>query len=69
MIQVVSVENVGRKARVVLGDQTGVVKAYLWGDENLKVGASIVIFKAEAPVVKEHIEIQLPRGKIDIARR
>lgn len=28
-----------------------------------------MLFKAEAPVIKEHIEIQLPRGKVDIARR
>jgi hypothetical protein len=36
----------------------------------LKVDSTIVIFKAEAPVVKEHIEIQLmERGKVDTARR
>lgn len=28
----------------------------------MKEGNTIVIFRAEASVVKEHIEIQLPRG-------
>jgi hypothetical protein len=56
---------------VVLGDETGIIKAFLWANnEALKVDSTIVIFKAEAPVVKEHIEIQLmERGKVDTARR
>ena len=61
---------VGRKARVVLGDQTGIVKAFLFQNDSVKVGETVVLFKAEAQVVKEHIEIQLmERGKVDRARR
>jgi hypothetical protein len=53
-----------------LGDETGIVKAFLWSDPSLKVGSTVVIFKAEAPVVKEHIEVQLMKGgKVDVARR
>ena len=54
-----------------MGDETGIVKAFLWANsEALKVDSTIVIFKAEASVVKEHIEIQLmERGKVDTARR
>ena len=56
--------------RVVLGDGTGVVNAFLFENEALKAGNSIVVFKGEARVVKEHIEVQLmPRGKVEKARR
>lgn len=66
-----SFEAVGKKARVVLGDETGTVKGFLFnGSGVLKEGVTIVLFKGEARVVKEHIEIQLmERGKIDIANR
>lgn len=61
---------VGRKARVILGDETGIVKAFLYQNDSVKVGETVVLFKAEAPVVKEHIEVQLmERGKVDRARR
>jgi hypothetical protein len=70
MIQVVSVENIGKRDRVVLGDETGVVRAFLWNNPVLKVGSTVVLFKAESPVIKEHIEVQLmERGKVDEARR
>lgn len=52
---------------MVIGDETGIVKAFLWGNEAFKVGNSIVLFKVEAPVIREHIEIQ--GGKADVARR
>jgi hypothetical protein len=65
------VEVVGKRARVVLGDETGVVKAFLWANnEALQVNSTVVLFRAEAAVVKEHIEVQLmERGKVDTARR
>ena len=50
------------KVRVVLGDETGVVKGFFYNDEVIKEGNTVVIFKAESSVVKEHIEIQLMRG-------
>ena len=53
---------VKNKARVVLGDETGIVKAFLFNDESIKEGSTVVVFKAEAAVVKEHIEIQLMKG-------
>lgn len=57
------------KSRVVLGDETGCVKAFLPLNDNLKKDNTIVIFKCEATVVKEHIEIQLMKtGRIDLAR-
>lgn len=64
-------EVVGKRARVVLGDETGVVKAFLWANnEALQVNSTVVLFRAEAAVVKEHIEVQLmERGKVDTARR
>jgi len=61
---------VGKKARVTLGDETGIVKAFMYYNDALKEGNTIVIFKGEASVVKEHIELQLmDRGKVDTARR
>jgi hypothetical protein len=38
--------------RVVLGDETGIVKGFLYANENIKEGETIVIFKAESRVVK-----------------
>ena len=65
-----SVEGVGKKARAVIGDETGIVKAFFYQNEALKVGNTIVIFRGEATVVKEHIEVQLmERGRMDVARR
>lgn len=65
-MQVISVEAVKNRVRVVLGDETGKVKGFFYENEALKEGNTIVIFRAEASVVKEHIEIQLPRnGKIE----
>ena len=50
------------KVRVVLGDSTGIVKGFLYNDDSVKEGATVVLFKAEAAVVKEHIEIQMMKG-------
>ena len=56
--------------RVQLGDHTGVVNAFLYENEALKQGNTVVVFKCEAKVVKEHIEVQLmQRGKVEEARR
>lgn len=53
-----------------MGDETAIVRAFLFDSENLKVGESVVLFGAEAKVIKEHIEIQVPReGKVDKARK
>lgn len=53
-----------------MGDETGIARAFLWNHESLVPGKTIVLFKGEACVVKEHIEIQLmERGKVDEARR
>lgn len=59
MLEVTEVKN---RARVVIGDETGIVKAFLYNDEYLKEGTTIVIFKAEAAVHNEHIEIIVPKG-------
>ena len=69
-MQVVSVEHVGKRCRVVLGDETGIVRAFLWNNDALEEGKTVVLFSAESAVVKEHIEAQLmERGKVDVARR
>ena len=66
----ISVQPVGKKARVVLGDETGTVRAFMYMNDALKEGNTVVIFRGEATVVKEHIELQLmERGKVDVARR
>ena len=53
-----------------MGDETGIVKAFLWNNPALEEGKTVVLFKAESAVVKEHIEILLmERGKVDEARR
>jgi hypothetical protein len=53
-----------------LGDETAIIGAFLSADELIQVGESVGFFGAEARVVKEHIQIQVPReGKIDKARR
>ena len=48
--------------RVVFGDETGKVKGFVFANEALKEGNTVVIFRAEATVVKEHIELQIPKG-------
>jgi len=53
---------VKNKFRVILGDETGKVKGFFFENEAIKERNTVVIFRAEAAVVKEHIEIQLPRG-------
>jgi hypothetical protein len=64
------VEEVGRKARVVLGDETGIVKAFLYKSEHIVKGETIVLFRAEARVNHEHIEVLVMEGgKVDAARR
>lgn len=60
------VDPVGKKARVVFGDESGTVRGFIFNDECVKEGNTVVLFRAEAAVVKEHIEIQIPKGgKID----
>jgi hypothetical protein len=52
-----------------LGDDTGKVKGFFSENEVLKEGKTVVIFKAEAAVINEHIEIQLMKGgKIEESR-
>ena len=60
----------GKKARAVLGDETGIVKGFLFDSEELTVGNTVALFSIEAAVVREHIEVQLMRrGRVDAARR
>lgn len=54
----------------MIGDETGTVKAFLYHNEGLEEGNTIVLFKAKADVNKEHIEVQLgERGRAELARR
>ncbi|MGY6401168.1 hypothetical protein ACXITY_25580, partial [Vibrio parahaemolyticus] len=47
----------------------GTVKGFFYNDESLKVGNSVVIFKAEAAVRNEHIELTIARGgKVEASR-
>lgn len=56
--------------RVVLGDETGIIKGFMYANDALQADNTVVIFRAEGAVVKQHIELQLmERGKVDIARR
>ena len=58
------------KIRCVIGDETGVVNAFLPEQDSIAVGRTIMLSRAEAKVVKEHIEIQLPGfGRIEEGRR
>lgn len=50
------------RTRVTIGDETGKVKAFLYENEALKEGNTVVIFKAEAAVFNEHIELTLMKG-------
>lgn len=52
LVKVLSVQAVKNKVRVVLGDETGKVKGFLYENEALKEGNTVVIFRAEASVVK-----------------
>lgn len=53
-----------------MGDETAIVKAFLFFNEHVKVGESVVFLGAEARVIKEHIEIHVSRrGKIYKARK
>lgn len=54
--------------RATLGDDTGLIRAFLQDSPALRVGKSVALFDCEARVVKEHIELQC-RGKIDAARK
>ena len=56
----------GSNIRCVLGDETGVVNAFIPESEHLVVGKTAAFFGAEARVVKEHIEIQ--RARVEPAR-
>lgn len=53
----------GSNVRCVLGDETGIVNAFIPETEFIKVGNTIALFAAEARVVKEHIEIQRARSE------
>lgn len=62
---------VGKKLRVIIGDDTGIAKGFFHENEAIQKNESIVIFKAEAKVVKGHIELQ-EQGrstKIDISKK
>lgn len=56
----------GSNVRCVLGDETGVVNAFLQENDLLAVGKTVALFGAEARVVNEHIEIQ--RARVETAR-
>lgn len=70
MARIISYEKVGKRARITIGDKTGIVKAFVYNYPFLKEGETIVMFKASAEVVKEHIEVQIMEGgKVDVAKR
>ena len=41
--------------RCVLGDETGVVNAFLPDDSRIVKGDTIALFRCESKVIKEHI--------------
>ena len=56
--------------RCRVADETGVSNAFLPDNNDIQVDSSVVLFKAQASVVKEHIELQLERGgRVEKARR
>ena len=59
------------KYRCVIGDSTGISNAFLPAKVELKEGDSVVLFNANAEVVKEHIEVQLDynNGRVELSRR
>ena len=56
----------GNNIRCVIGDETGLVNAFIPESEHLTVGKTVALFNAEARVVKEHIEIQ--KARVEPAR-
>jgi hypothetical protein len=54
--------------RCTIGDDSGLVKAFLNDSPALRVGKSVALFDCEARVIKEHIELQC-RGRIETARK
>jgi len=54
--------------RATLGDETGLIRAFLQDTPALRVGKSVVLFDCEARVVKEHIELSC-RGRVEAARK
>jgi ssDNA-binding replication factor A large subunit len=53
---------------VTLGDETGIVKAFLRQNHNFEVGNTIRLKYIEAALFKGHIQIRLmDNGKIDLA--
>ena len=68
MSQVISAERVGKKVRVMLGDETGVVKGFIYDSEELKAGNTVALFNLEAAVIKEHIELQLIEARKKVER-
>ena len=72
-MKVLSVTQVGGRStmlRCQIADETGVSNAFLPDHNDIQVDGSVVLFKAQAAVVKEHIEIQLERGgRVEKARK
>lgn len=50
--KVISAEPVGKKVRLVLGDETATIRSFIFNDEGLDEGNTVVLFKASAPVTK-----------------
>jgi hypothetical protein len=64
------VQGKNSKLRCVLGDETGIVNAFLPELKVITAGASLMFSRAESRVQREHIEIQLPNiGKVEEARK
>ena len=56
--------------RCTVGDETGISNAFLPDAAEIQKDASVVLFRAQGAVVKEHIELQLERGgRVEKARR
>ena len=56
--------------RCEVGDETGVSKAFLPDVNDVQIDDSVVLFKAQGAVMKEHIELQLGRGgRVEKARK
>ena len=64
------VEKKNKKVELVLGDETGVVNAFMFQNPILEGGNTLCFFNAQANVYKEHIQLQMMRGgQIEKARR
>jgi ssDNA-binding replication factor A large subunit len=48
--------------RAIIADETGKVKGFFFENDALKEGKTVVILKAKAAVVNEHIEMKLMKG-------